>query len=49
MGRVIVHFSPVWGELSMPELARWICQSRLPIRFNLQIQKVIWDPAARGV
>lgn len=49
MGRVIVHFSPVWGELSMPDLARWICQSRLPIRFNLQIQKVIWDPAARGV
>ena len=48
-GRVIIHFSPVWGKLSPEVLAEWICASKLPIRLNLQIQKVIWDPEKRGV
>ena len=47
--RVIIHFSPVWGELEPAELVTWICESQLPIRLNLQIHKVIWDPDARGV
>ncbi len=47
--RVIVHFSAVWGKLALARLAQWICDSRLPIRLNLQQQKIIWDPAARGV
>lgn len=48
-GRVIIHFSPVWGRLAPETLAQWICASKLPIRLNLQIQKVIWDPDKRGV
>lgn len=48
-GRVIIHFSPVWGKLSPEVLAEWICASKLPIRLNLQIQKVIWNPEKRGV
>lgn len=48
-GRVIIHFSPVWDELKPAELVTWICESQLPIRLNLQIHKVIWDPDARGV
>ena len=48
-GRVIIHFSPVWGSVDLPELAQWICDSHLPIRLNLQIHKVIWHPDARGV
>lgn len=49
ISRVIIHFSPVWGELEPAELVTWICESQLPIRLNLQIHKVIWDPDARGV
>jgi 7-carboxy-7-deazaguanine synthase len=47
--RVIIHFPPVWDELAPAELVTWICVSQLPIRLNLQIHKVIWDPDARGV
>ena len=47
--RVIIHFSPVWGAVAPASLAEWICSSHLPIRMNLQIHKVIWDPNARGV
>ena len=45
----IIHFSPVWGELEPAILAAWVCNSHLPIRLNLQLQKIIWDPNARGV
>ena len=47
--RVIIHFSPVWGAVAPASLAEWICSSHLPVRMNLQIHKVIWDPNARGV
>jgi 7-carboxy-7-deazaguanine synthase len=42
-------FSPVWGELDIRELAEWILEDRLPVRFQLQLHKLIWDPATRGV
>lgn len=47
--RVIVHFSAVWGKIDLATLAQWICDAHLPIRLNVQLQKIIWDPAARGV
>ena len=47
--RVIIHFSPVWGSVELPALAQWICDAHLPIRLNLQLHKIIWDPEARGV
>jgi 7-carboxy-7-deazaguanine synthase len=44
-----ILFSPVFGELEPQLLAEWILTDRLPVRFQLQLHKVIWDPAARGV
>ncbi len=44
-----VLFSPVFGELEPRDLAEWILADRLPVRFQLQLHKQIWDPNARGV
>lgn len=47
--RHLVLFSPVFGELEYEELASWILEDRLPVRFQPQLHKHIWDPAQRGV
>ena len=47
--RHLVLFSPVFGELPYEELASWILEDRLPVRFQPQLHKHIWDPAQRGV
>ena len=44
-----LHISPVWGELEPLSLAEWILEDDLPVRLQLQLHKLIWDPAARGV
>ena len=44
-----VLLSPVFGELEPQVLAEWILADRLPVRFQLQVHKLIWDPAMRGV
>jgi 7-carboxy-7-deazaguanine synthase len=44
-----VLFSPVHGVLAPDELARWILDSRLPVRLQIQAHKYIWSPDARGV
>lgn len=44
-----VLFSPVHGLLAPADLARWILESRLPVRLQLQAHKYIWSPEARGV
>jgi 7-carboxy-7-deazaguanine synthase len=51
-----VHFSPV---VALPErpgtgldptaLAEWILADRLPVRFQLQLHKLLWGAATRGV
>ncbi len=41
--------SPVWGRLEPAELAAWILRDRLPVRFQLQLHKIIWSPELRGV
>ncbi len=41
--------SPVWGEVDLESLATWILEDHLPVRFQLQLHKLIWDPDARGV
>lgn len=48
-GRCPVHFSPVHGALHLQSLAEWILEDRLPVRLQLQLHKVIWDPQTRGV
>ncbi|MGA2423543.1 MAG: radical SAM protein [Terriglobales bacterium] len=35
--------------LDPQELAQWIVADNIPVRLSLQIHKLIWDPAAKGV
>jgi 7-carboxy-7-deazaguanine synthase len=44
-----IHFSPVHGELSPRTLSEWVLADELPVRVQLQIHKIIWDPQTRGV
>ena len=37
-----VLFSPVWDRVRPDELAQWILEDKLPVRFQLQLHKVIW-------
>jgi 7-carboxy-7-deazaguanine synthase len=46
---VPVSFSPVQDGLSPAELAGWILDDALEVRFQLQIHKVVWPGVARGV
>ncbi len=41
--------SPVWDGLDREELAQWILQDRLPVRFQLQLHKLIYGPDRIGV
>jgi 7-carboxy-7-deazaguanine synthase len=36
-------------QLDPGELAQWILEDNIPVRLSLQIHKLIWDPAAKGV
>jgi 7-carboxy-7-deazaguanine synthase len=40
-----VLFSPVQGQLSATELADWILQEKLPVRFQIQLHKHLWGDA----
>lgn len=40
-----VLFSPVQGQLDPAQLAQWILDDRLPLRFQLQLHKILWDNA----
>lgn len=42
-----VLFSPVQGQLEPRVLAEWILRDRLPVRFQLQLHKLLWG-AQRG-
>ena len=37
-----VLFSPSWGQVDAVELAGWILEDRLPVRFQLQLHKILW-------
>ena len=39
---VQVLFSPGYGQLPPRQLAEWILADRLPVRFQLQLHKVLW-------
>ncbi len=45
----VVLFAPVFGELDPRHLAEWILADRLPVRFQMQLHKYIWNPHMRGV
>jgi 7-carboxy-7-deazaguanine synthase len=40
--RCEVLFSPSYGQLPAHELAEWILHDRLPVRFQIQLHKVLW-------
>ena len=40
--RCPVLFSPVHGQLDPAQLAQWILDDRLPVRFQLQLHKLLW-------
>jgi 7-carboxy-7-deazaguanine synthase len=44
-----VLFSPVFGKVEAEDIVAWILEDRLPVRFQIQMHKVIWDPKATGV
>lgn len=41
--RCSVLFSPSKSELSARELADWIVADRLPVRFQMQLHKLLWN------
>lgn len=44
-----VLISPVWGKVSLTEVADWVSASGLNVRMQLQMHKQIWGAEARGV
>jgi 7-carboxy-7-deazaguanine synthase len=43
--RCMVLFSPVHGAVQPRELAEWIIDDRLDVRFQLQLHKLLWNDA----
>lgn len=41
--------SPVWGDIDLEALAGWILEDALPVRFQVQLHKLIWGPTKIGV
>jgi 7-carboxy-7-deazaguanine synthase len=40
--RCAVLFSPSFGKIEPRELAEWIIEDRLPVRFQMQLHKILW-------
>lgn len=43
--RFNVLFSPSWEQVKPTDLANWIVEDRLAVRFQLQLHKILWDNA----
>ncbi len=43
--RCEVLFSPAMGQVEPRALAEWIIEDRLPVRFQLQLHKILWGNA----
>lgn len=41
--------SPVWDEVDLEELADWVLEDALPVRYQMQLHKVIWGAERTGV
>lgn len=42
-------FSPVWDTLDFRQLAEWVLEDGLPVRYQIQLHKVIWGANVPGV
>jgi len=47
--RWTVLFSPIWKEVPPADLAAWVLETGLPIRFQVQLHKFLWPEAEKGV
>ncbi|KAK3582362.1 hypothetical protein CHS0354_023906 [Potamilus streckersoni] len=47
--RTNVLFSPVFETLPPLSLATWILTDAIPVRFQIQLHKYIWEPNTKGV
>lgn len=47
--RCSVLISGVFGEVPLADLARWILESGIDSRLQIQLHKIIWEPSLRGV
>lgn len=47
--RNLIHFSPLFEKIEPRLLAEWILEDCLDVRLHMQLHKIIWDPAQRGV
>jgi 7-carboxy-7-deazaguanine synthase len=41
--------SPVWESMDFRELAEWVLADRLPVRYQIQLHKIIWGANVHGV
>jgi 7-carboxy-7-deazaguanine synthase len=44
-----ILFSPVWERMDFRELADWVLEDRLPVRYQIQLHKAIWGANVPGV
>ena len=44
-----IHFSPLFGEMPLHTLAKWILEDRLPVRLQIQLHKMIWPEEIKEV
>lgn len=49
LNKCTVLFSVVFNQLEPIQLANWILEDKLNVRFQLQLHKYIWHPETRGV
>lgn len=44
-----VLLSPVFGRIDPRDIVAWMLADKLPVRFQLQMHKFIWEPTKQGV
>jgi 7-carboxy-7-deazaguanine synthase len=48
-GRCTLLMSPVFGAIEPRRIVEWITAENVPVRFQLQLHKYIWEPNTVGV
>ena len=41
--------SPVWESMNFQQLAEWVLDDRLPVRYQIQLHKIVWGANVPGV
>jgi len=40
--KALILFSPVFSDINPKDLAEWVLKDQLPVRFQIQLHKIIW-------